>query len=173
MTKLKIETVPQSVIDEATQKLIELQQLLSPYVVTLSAEERKSLAKTSDKTISFVTKSNDYSKSNPEFVPNFTDVDQFDVHLNNYTELMPVMKLANQVCSSLNDTTLMNGSNALNASLQYYNFVKQADRNNVKNAKEIYADLSVRFTGKRKKQDGAKLKDDGTQKGDTTALKAA
>jgi len=172
--KSKIETVPQSVIDEVAQKISEVQQLLTPYVITLSDEERRSLIKTSDKTISFVTKSNEYSKSNPEFIPNFMEVDQFNSNLDNYTSLLPVMKLANQLCGNLNDTTLMNGSDAFSASLQYYNFVKQADKNNVTNAKEIYADLSVRFTGRKtKKKEAAKLKDDGTHKSETTELKAA
>jgi hypothetical protein len=162
------------VIDEVTQKLVEVQQQLAPYIITLSGEERKSLMKTSDKTISFVTKSNDYSKSNPEFIPNFMEVDQFNANFDNYTALQPLMKFAEQICSSINDTTLMNGSEALSASLQYYNFVKQADKNSIKNAKEIYADLSVRFTGRKtKKQDSLKVKDDGSQKDDTAALKVA
>ena len=174
MNKSKIQAVPPSVMDQVSQKLSEVQQLLAPYVVSLSDEERKTLAKTSDKTISFVTKSNDYSKSNPEFVPNFMEVDQFNVSLGNYIALQPVMKFADQICSSLNDTALMSGSEAFTSSLQYYNFVKQADRNSVKNAKEIYADLSVRFTGRKtKKPDSVKVKDDGSQNGDAATLKAA
>lgn len=155
-------------------KLLEVQQLLAAYVVTLNDEARKTVIKTSDKTISFVTKANDYSKSNPEFVPNFMEVDQFNVNLANYTSVQPLMKVANQVCGSLSDTSLINGSEALTASLQYYNFVKQADRNSVKNAKEIYSDLSVRFTARKtKKPDTVQMKDDGSQKGDAAGLKVA
>ncbi len=48
------------------------------------------------------------------------------------------------------------GSEAYTAALQYYNFVKQADKNNVPAAKPVYEDLAQRFPATRRAQAPAK-----------------
>ena len=48
--------VPEAELAKIQEKLREIRELLAPYVATLTMEDRKSLPKMSDKTLSFVAK---------------------------------------------------------------------------------------------------------------------
>ncbi len=128
-----------------------METLLAPYIVPLTTEEREQIPKTSDKTIAFVTKTFDYTGTNPEFVPNFMNTAEFKTDVDNYNTLKPLLTQANQLVNNIQDTAMISGSEAFISALQYYNFVKQGEKNNVQNAKAIYEDLAVRFPGTRKK----------------------
>jgi len=52
--------------------------LLAPYLVLLTRDERHDLPKMSEKSLSFISKVNDYCASNPEFVPTFLDAAELD-----------------------------------------------------------------------------------------------
>lgn len=61
--------VPAETLTKLQEKLKELRELLAPYLVTLTLEDRKSLPKMSDKTLAFVSKTAEYVKSNPKLIP--------------------------------------------------------------------------------------------------------
>lgn len=102
----------------------------------------------SDKSVAFVVKNLEYTKTNPEFVPPFLSVTDMEADVNAIEQLRPLFKEIQQITDNLDDTLMLSGSEAFNAALLYYNNVKQAIKGNVPGAKTIYEDLSKRYTGR-------------------------
>lgn len=118
-----------------------------PFLLGLTTQERKELAKLGDKTVGFDEKVQAYMNTNPEFVPAF--IDSAEVRkdrllrmrfLNFFPEFMT---LAEQ----MDDTLTILGSEILMADLAYYQNVREAARRGVPGAQQIYEDLRVRFPG--------------------------
>ena len=59
-----------------------LNSVLLPKLKTMSADAKKELPKMGDKTLAFVQKAVEYCKANPDLVPPFVDVDEFDSDMN-------------------------------------------------------------------------------------------
>lgn len=138
--------IPQNIVEEAQQKLQEVQKLLAPYLQALTASERQSLFKMGDKSVATVQKVESYLKTNPEFAPVYMDQAEFLKDGKVVTQLTPLSNLANQLASDLSDTTTLAGSEAMLAGLLYYGVVKEAASKGVASAKPIYDDLSQRFS---------------------------
>lgn len=149
---LNVLPIPDEVITSVTGLLQQIEAALQPYIITLTDEERKTIAKVSDKTIAFVTKVNDYSATNPQFVPAFMSAEELAIDVNNYQKLNPVLRAVQQLADQVSDTTMVAGSEAYVASLMYYSSVKSADKNKVADARAIYEDLSKRFPGRPRKE---------------------
>lgn len=125
--------------------------ILAPIVIGLSEEERMTIPKMGDKTISFGEKAGDYCLTNPEFAPGYLDKEEFKKDLDLLTELSPVLKALNVLCSDVDDTVMLSSSEAFMAALYYYHSVKfAAEKGNVA-AKPIYEDLAKRFPGSPRK----------------------
>jgi len=125
--------------------LTSLQTVFPKYVIALTPTQKKEMAKMSDKSIAFVEKVSDYKTSNPEFVPAYMDVAEFDKDLKAVRELREFQRVMEQQNSSLVDTIMLCGSEAYKAALAYYNSVKQGAKMNVTAAANIYSDLKKRF----------------------------
>lgn len=146
------ETIPNDVIAQTTTKLNEIKTLLQPYLQSLTVEERRELAKMSDKSISFVSKVNDYCNTNPEFCPSYLNGEELGADFTVVSELKPLFDLCEQLCSNVDDTMMLAGSEAYTASLMYYGNVKMAAKTGQANAKPIFEDLQQRFAGQGKKK---------------------
>lgn len=144
--------IPSTDVKQVLEHLTKIQEILKPYLIALSPEERKQLLKMGDKTIPFVEKTLEYVKTNPEFVPIYLDVKEFEKDAIAVKDLVSMLTPINQLSQGLNDTEMLAGSEAYTTALIYYNSVKQASKNNVPNAKAIYEDLSKRFAGQGKKK---------------------
>lgn len=149
--------IPQNVLDSVNQKLQECKSLLSPYLQALTVDERKSLFKMGDKTITTVQKVKTYITTNPEFAPLYMDKTEFLKDEMVVTGLKPLVNLAEQLASDLDDTIMLAGSEALVASMMYYGTVKEAASKGVTTAKPIYEDLSLRFSKKGNKNNSKKV----------------
>lgn len=121
--------------------------MLLPYLHALTPDERRTLPNMSAKTISFVNKAEGYSTSNPEFAPAFMQVAEFSKDMLLVGQLKPVLDIREHLCSNLDDTSMLDGSEAYMEALMYYNSVKMAAKTGQPNARPIYDDLSVRFPG--------------------------
>jgi hypothetical protein len=91
----------------------------------------------SEKSLSFVSKVNDYCASNPEFVPTFLDAAELDKDFEAVAALKPVLGVINQLQSNLDDTLLLAGSEAFSASLMFYGNVQFAAKNGLPNEKPM------------------------------------
>ena len=138
--------IPQAIIDEVTQKINECKTALAPYLQGLTAEERHDLFKMGNKSVATVQKIKSYTQTNPEFIPNFMDVEEFSKDEAVVTALNPIANLATQLASDLSDTVMLAGSEAMQSALQYYGQVNLANKQGVTTARPVYEDLKARFS---------------------------
>ena len=143
--------IPLAVATDAIDLAKKIADLIAPYTVTLTLEDRKKMAKASNKSYSFLQKGEEYSESDPQFLPPFVTAAEIKTFLDNYDSLRPLVQVLNQLASDVNDTSMFNISNSYTRVLQYYRLVQQGAKNNVANGKEISKDLSIRFARNKKK----------------------
>jgi hypothetical protein len=122
---------------------------LQPYLVALSPNERNNLPKINDSTFSFLNKATEYAATNPEFTPIQIDVDVLASDVNTVAALRSIAGVLEQTITYLNDTILLAGSEALVASLSYYNSVKHAAQKGHAKAKPIHEELKKKISRKK------------------------
>lgn len=142
--------IPPDVLQAGLQALTTFATIFKPYLKALTKEERKTLLKMGDKSIPFVEKVIEYTESEPEFVPPYMNAVELKNDFAAFTALNQVFRPLTEQASNVNDTMLLTGHDAYKVALQFYNYVKQAAKNNVPNAKSIYEELKKRFEGQGK-----------------------
>ncbi|NCS90387.1 MAG: hypothetical protein COW85_11885 [Ignavibacteria bacterium CG22_combo_CG10-13_8_21_14_all_37_15] len=140
--------IPAEVKQAVLQKLTEVDELLKPFLIALTAEDRKILPKMGDGSTPFVGKALGYCKSNPQFMPPYVNIPEMEIDYNAVVVLTDFAHISLKLSSGLSDTITLSGSEAYVAALSYYNSVKNAARMNVPGAKPIYEDLKKRFENK-------------------------
>ena len=140
--------IPEADLQAVKDALNTINSTLSPYLLALTPEQRKTIPKMSDGTEPFVGKVMDYATSDAQFVPPYMDVPEMKKDFDATSQLLPLLRMVEQLESNLNDTAMMAGSEAYVAALSYYNSVKMAAKMNVPGAKPIYDDLRKRFSKK-------------------------
>ena len=152
MNNVHTQNIPVEVLADVMTKLGEIATILKPHLLTLTATERGDLPKMGDKSIAFVQKSHEFSKTNPEFAPKYLNLLDFDIDFNDAQNLIPVLNSFMQVVNGIDDTKLAAGSEAYQASLLYYNGVQRGVEANIPGAKAIFEELRSRFPAPVKKQ---------------------
>lgn len=150
--RLSIE-IPEAELTAAMEHVKSAREILAPYLIALTPEERMTIPKMSDGSRPFVEKVMDYVQTEPSFLPRFVPVEEMQKDWKSNKEIDSVYKSAMLLCNDLNDTMMLAGSEVYEASLAYYNSVKIAARMQAPNAKGIYEDLKVRFEGQGKKKE--------------------
>ncbi|MBE9008199.1 hypothetical protein IQ259_24830 [Fortiea sp. LEGE XX443] len=97
-----------------------------PFLVTLSAEERRSLFKMGDKRLAFVNTSLIAAQSNREILPASFDLDEFIRDYQLATTLTELLIGLRQLTEQVDDTLMAVGSEAMGSSLTVYDYVKTA-----------------------------------------------
>lgn len=143
--KISIE-VPASVAKTVNDAMDTIQTALKPYLIALSDEDRSGMLKVSDKTVAFVSKANEYANGS------FKNITEPFVDLAEYkkdTNAMELFNTLNNKISTLQrgmeDTAMLAGSEAFEASLMVYASLKMGVRNGTPGAQEAYNELSKRF----------------------------
>jgi hypothetical protein len=108
------------------KQAIDLIQAKLPFLVTLSAEERKRLYKMGDKRIAFVQNSLSAAQSNPNILPASFDLNYFNQRYQMAVRLNEVLMRLQQLHEQVDDTVLAMGSEAMTHSLTVYDYVKTA-----------------------------------------------
>lgn len=143
--------IPEAVITSVIKKLNECKTELAPYMQGLTADERRDLFKMGDKTVATVQKTRSYTETNPEFIPAYMNVAEFNSDVNVVNQLKPIEDLAKQLVVDISDTSMLAGSEALQQALLYYGQVREADSKGVPSSRAIYEDLQPRFARRRNK----------------------
>jgi len=151
MNNIHNQSIPQEVLDQARIKIEEAIGLVKPYSVVLTADERASVLKVGDKKFTCVNKAFAYTKTNPEFVPSYLNVADFDIDMKDADGHPEIVALINQLFNYFDDTKLAARSEAYSASLYYYGNVQQAASVNLPGAKAIYDDMKQYFSGRSSK----------------------
>lgn len=128
------------------QKIADINALL-PFLINLTEEERQTLPKMGDKTLSFVQKALQYAQANPSLVPPYVNITELKKDLQLSEDLTSVLQPITQLQEALDDTTMAAGSESYIAALAFYGSVKQAAKLNVPGTQAIYNDLKSRFEG--------------------------
>ncbi|MBW4464824.1 MAG: hypothetical protein KME07_05205 [Pegethrix bostrychoides GSE-TBD4-15B] len=107
------------------QAIATIQQKL-PFLITLSADERKRLYKMGDKRLAFVQNSLNAAQSNRNILPASFDLDSFSNDYQLSADLSELLMLLNQLTEQVDDTLMAVSSEAMSSSLTVYDYVKTA-----------------------------------------------
>ena len=145
--------IPPEELEAALKKLEQVATALEPYLIALTADERRQIPKMSDGNAPFVEKALRYAKSQPDLSPAYLKVEEMDIDFKAVNDLAAVFQVVTRLGSALDDTIKLAGSEAWMAALAYYNSVKMGTKLNVPGAKPVYEDLRKRFGGNRTRPD--------------------
>ena len=95
-----------------------------PFLVDLSAEERKALPKMGDKSRAFVSKALEVATQNPDFLPRSFDVEELRKDVQLFEAMYPIVVALTQLQELVDDTCIAVGSEAYAAALQMYTYAK-------------------------------------------------
>jgi hypothetical protein len=121
-----------------------------PFMVDLTAEDRKALPKMGDKSRAFVTKALEIATQNPDFLPRSFDLEEMRRDVELFDQLYPLLLSLNQLQEMLENTYTAVGSEAYTAALTIYKYAKASDQSG--SLEGIVDDLGQRFTQKSKKE---------------------
>jgi hypothetical protein len=122
-----------------------LTTVLTPHLISLSADGRRELPKMGDKSLAFVRKAREYAVNNSDLVPRFLDLQMFEADLRGVETLSNLLRTLQPLVANLEDSLALTGSEAYQAALVFYRSVKSAAQSGQPNAKTIADDLSARF----------------------------
>ncbi|MBL0745016.1 hypothetical protein [Chryseolinea lacunae] len=140
---------------EAEAAMQTLKKLFDGQLVTLSVKQRKSFAKMGDGSLPFTEKAVDYARRNPEFLPPFVKVEEFEADFKAARMLNALYQSMSQLADQIDDSMLLAGSEAYAAARSYYASVKTAAKARTMGAKTVEADLAARFVRIAKPEDPA------------------
>ncbi len=139
--------IPEAVLTRALDFFRQGAAELRPYLQALKPEERSSMLKMGDKTVSFVQKAYEYAANNPSFVPVFLDLPEFASDVAAVSGLAPIHQLLAGLDLDTDSTIMLAGSDAYATALVLYNNIKFLAKNNQPGAQAAYDDLAKRFPG--------------------------
>ncbi len=97
-----------------------------PFLVNLTADERKSIFKTGQDSLSFVNNALTAAQNNPTIFPASFSTPAFQKDVDLFAGLTELSTLAESVTSRIDDTRLAVGGEAMQQATQVYNYVKTA-----------------------------------------------
>ncbi len=120
-----------------------IQQKL-PFLITLTDAERKSLPKAGPNSLSFVEHAQTAADNNPTILPGSFNTANFDSHVGLFATLTDINTSIAQLASSVDDTRMAVGSEAMNEARSVYEYVKSAAKN-TPGLKPVADQLAERF----------------------------
>ena len=118
-----------------------------PFLISLTAQERRELAKLGEKSVGFEEKCEAYMRSHPQFLPGFLSLEEINKDRALRGQLVRVLTKEQALVNDTADTAMVTGSELWKADLAYYKNVQEATKHGVSGAEGIYQDLASRFPG--------------------------
>jgi len=142
---------------DITAAISTLQAKLVPFLKALTDDERRMVLKMGDKSIAFVQKASAYADQYTDQLPGFLQLPELKKDVETVTVLNEYCQELSLINRMMEDTIMLAGSEALEASLVVYTSIKIAAKNNVGGAQEAFNDMKVRYSaqGRRKSQKAA------------------
>ena len=129
---------------QAIKDAIAVIQQKLPFLINLSSDERKGIYKAGPNSLSFVQNALQAAQNNPDIFPKSFNVAEFGSDVNLFAALTDLNTLLAQVGSSIDDTRLAVGGEAMKEATQVYNYVKAAVAN-TPGLKPVADQLGQRF----------------------------
>jgi len=145
--------IPPEVAEQAKDFFRQGAEVLAPFLINLTPDERIQLPKMGDKSVPFVTKGAEYLRIPSTPAPPYLNPEDLDVDLNAFDTIRQIRQVVQPVADMLDDTMLLCGSEAYIAVLAFYTYLQGAAKVNVPGAKTIYEDLSTRFPRRHTKKE--------------------
>ena len=145
--------IPPEVAEQAKDFFRQGAEVLAPFLINLTPDERIQLPKMGDKSVPFVTKGAEYLRIPSTPAPPYLNPEDLDVDLNAFDTIRQIRQVVQPVADMLDDTMLLCGSEAYIAVLAFYTYLQGAAKMNVPGAKTIYEDLSTRFPRRHTKKE--------------------
>lgn len=137
--------IPPEVVEQIRLKTRELKELLAPYALSLTSADKRALPLMGEKTLAFVEKAHAFATENPALRPAFLDQDAFDIDFQDAIGLRAETASLAQALDTLHDIQALAGSEAYQAALAFYGYLKLLIDQDVPNAKALHAELKSRF----------------------------
>ena len=145
-TNVHSQNIPSHVLEEATSKLNELKELLSPYTtVGLTAKDRKKMRTLGPKTIDFVAAGYEIALNYSKLLPEHISINEFEIDYLGAKQLFMLQVNLESFMQKLNDLVLVAGSEALQAALAVYASVRFAQTQKVPGAKALYEKMKSKY----------------------------
>ena len=129
-----------------------------PFLVDLTAEERKALPKMGDKSQAFVSKALEVATQNPDFLPRAFDLNEMRRDVELFEKMYPIVVALSQLQELVDDTAMAAGSEAYAAALQVYHYAKASGQGS--GLEGMVNEMGQRFVRKpRKAKAGAAMAD--------------
>ena len=97
-----------------------------PFLISLTADDRKSIVKTGSDSLTFVSKAFTAAQGNPTIFPASFKTDAFQRDVELFSALTELSSLADQVAAQIDDTRMAVGGEAMQQAMQTYEYVKTA-----------------------------------------------
>lgn len=120
-----------------------------PFLIDLSAEERKALPKMGDKSRAFVSKALEVATQNPDFLPRSFDLSEMRKDVQLFEALYPLLLSLTQLQELVDDTCMAVGSEAYASALSVYNYAKASGQGAGLDA--VVGEMGQRFARKSRK----------------------
>ncbi len=118
-----------------------------PFLIDLTADEKKSLPRFGDKSVAFVNKANELTSHTDQFLPRNFDVTEFNKDVELYSKLYSLLQPLRMLMEKLEDTFQLVGSEAYSAALVVYQQAK-LNKDELTGLEPIIDDLAKRFLQK-------------------------
>ena len=115
-----------------------------PFLISLTADDRKSIVKTGSNSLTFVSKASTTAQANPTIFPASFKTDAFQRDVDLFSALTELGSLADQVAAQIDDTRMAVGGEAMQQAMQTYEYVKTAAKT-TPGLRPVAEDLGERF----------------------------
>ncbi len=139
--------IPQQTEEQAMQSIAGLKGMF-PFLLDLTPNERKRLAKLSRKRQDFIDKVLIHAEQNPGFFPGFASLEAYRRDALLIKCLQRLYAAALPFCEQLKDTIMFTQAEAYELARAFYSSVKSAASHGIDGTEQIIADLSYHFKRK-------------------------
>jgi hypothetical protein len=101
-----------------------------PFLISLTADDRKSIVKTGSDSLTFVNRAFTAAQANPTIFPASFSTPAFGRDCDLFASLTELTTLANQVAEQIDDTRMAVGGEAMRQAMQTYEYVKTGAKTN-------------------------------------------
>lgn len=127
-----------------------LKTVLMPRLKVLNKDEKRDLLFMGDKSVAFVEKALEVSRQENGLLSTFIDQPAFENDVKAINTLRSFEYQVSSISSAIDDSYAIAGSEAYKTALMVYSLMKNAAKMGHPGAKEIVAELSARFPGRKR-----------------------
>ena len=143
-------SIPQETITQIKAQVDAISAQIAPYIIILTAQERRDILKMGDKSLAFVRKAHEYAHSHPALLPGYMDLADFDIDFDDATNLLGLLSRLKELAQQIEGTAMIAGSEAFEAALAFYSNAREAAHRNISGAEIVSAELKERYPGKKR-----------------------